>query len=55
MESMEIALRRGLYTIKTYFKEKIIENIMNNEDVMFNWLMISGEWKMRKLKYFLRW
>ena len=43
MESMKIALQQGLHTIKTDFKEKITENIMKIEDIMFNWLMISGE------------
>ena len=45
MESMETALRQGLHTIKTNFKENVTESIMKNEDVMFNWLMISGEWE----------
>ena len=47
---MEIALRRCLCIIKVKFKEKVMENILKDEDVLFNWLMISGEWESEEAK-----
>ena len=31
--------------MKMEFKEKVTESIVKDEDVLFNWLMISGEWE----------
>ena len=45
IQSMEMALRRCLCIIKVKFKEKVMENILKDENVLFNWLMISGEWE----------
>ena len=45
IQSMEMALRQSLCTIKADFKERVTENIMKDEDVLFNWLMISGDWE----------
>ena len=45
MQSMEMALQRSLSTMKMEFKEKVTESIVKDEDVLFNWLMISGEWE----------
>ena len=43
--SMEMALQRSLPTIKVDFKEKVTAAIMKDDDVLFNWVMISGDWE----------
>ena len=45
IKSMEMVLRQCLCITKVKFKEKVMENILKDEDVLFNWLMISGEWE----------
>ena len=46
--SMEAALQRSLRTVKVDFKEQVTENIMKDDDVLFNWLMISGDWERKE-------
>ena len=48
MLSMEVALQQSLRTVKVDFKEQVTENIMKDDDVLFNWLMISGNWESKE-------
>ena len=48
MLSMEVALQRSLRTVKVDFKEQVTENIMKDDDLLINWLMISGDWESKE-------